>query len=92
MKIYTGALLAISCTPSAVAFVTNAPKPIKTELNARQGSENSSWDRMVGPTVAGLAGLTIASQMAVASTLDPSVVSTSSTINSEPTIVREGTL
>lgn len=83
-----------SCTPSTVAFVANIQKSAKTHLNLHDDDKNNeSWDNMMGPAIAGLAGLTLASQMAVATTLDvSSVASTSSEIDSMPIVLRQGTL
>ena len=93
MKIYSGAVLAISCIPSTVAFVANTQKSVKTQLNLKaENRNNESLDHMVGPALAGLAGLTLASHMAVAAPLVPStVVSSSLEISSASIIVREGT-
>ena len=86
MKIFSGAVLAISCVPSSVAFVANTQKSVTTQLNLK--AENGSWDNVVGPALAGLAGLTLASNMAVAAPLDQaSVVSMDST----SIVVQEGT-
>ena len=87
MKIFSGAVLAIACVPSTLAFVPNTQKSVNTQLNLK--AENESWDRVVGPAMAGLAGLTLTSQMAVAATLDPSSVV--SPVDSAPIIVQEGT-
>lgn len=91
MKIFSGAVLAISCIPSTVAFVANTQKSAKTHLKLKaENGNNESLDHMVGPALAGLAGLTLASHMAVAAPFDPStVVSTSPESNSAPIIVRE---
>lgn len=92
MKISSVAVLAISCMPSTVAFVANTQKsvtPTQLNLNDKDGN-NESWDRMVGPAMAGLVGLTLASQMAVAATLDPSsIVSMSPEIDATPIVLRE---
>lgn len=81
MKFFSGAVLAISCVPSSVAFVANTQKSVTTQLNLK--AEN-----VVGPALAGLAGLTLASNMAVAAPLDQaSVVS----IDSTPIVVQGGT-
>jgi hypothetical protein len=95
MKISSVAVLAISCMPSTVAFVANTQKSVTTtQLNLKdKDGNNESWGRMVGPVMTGLAGLTLASHMAVAATLDPSsVLSMSSEIDATPIVLREGTL
>ena len=87
MKIFSGAVLAISCIPSSVAFVANTQRSVKTQLNLKAENENNgSWNHAVGPALAGLAGLTLASQMAVAAPLDPSVAE----IGSTPIVVQGG--
>lgn len=67
MKIYGATVLAISCIPSTVAFVTNSHKSVNTELNLQKKI-------VVGPAVTGLAGLTLASQMAFAVPVESSTV------------------
>jgi len=91
MKIFSGAVLAISCIPSTVAFVGNTQKSFKTQLSLKaENGNNGVWDRVAGPALAGLAGLTLASQMAVGATLDPSsVVSTSPEFDSAPFVLQE---
>ena len=83
MKISSAAVLAISCIPSTVAFVTFGQNSINanTQLNLQKEDGKNSW---VGPALTGLAGLTLASQMAVAS-MDPSVV-----VDTTPIVLREG--
>jgi len=78
--------------PSTVAFVANTQKSVTTtQLNLKdKDGNNESWGRMVGPVMTGLAGLTLASHMAVAATLDPSsVLSMSSEIDATPIVLRE---
>jgi len=90
MRIYRVAVLVASCIPSTVAFVANIQKSAKTHLNLHDDDKNNeSWDNMMGPAIAGLAGLTLASQMAVAATLDPSSVASTSEIDSMPIVLRQ---
>ena len=82
MKISSAAVLAISCIPSTVAFVTFGQNSINanTQLNLQKEDGKNSW---VGPALTGLAGLTLASQMAVAS-MPPTEIDVT------PIVVREG--
>ena len=93
MKILSAAVLAISCIPSSVAFVSNNQKSIKTQLNLNdEDRSENSWDHMVGPAVTGLAGLSVASHIAVAATFDPaSVEAMSPETSTAPTVLRQGT-
>ncbi len=84
MKIFSGAVLAIACVPSSVAFVANTQKSVQTQLNVK-----ADGNIMVGPALAGLAGLTLASQVAGAAPLDQAV---SPQIDATPIIVQEGML
>lgn len=92
MKIFSGAVLAIACAPSTVAFVPNTQKSVNTQLNLKADSgRNEGWDRVVSPALAGLAGLALTSQMAVAAPLDPSSVVSNSPVDTAPIILQEGT-
>jgi hypothetical protein len=71
MKVTGAAILALSCIPSTVAFVTTSHKSSTSQLNLKADNKND-W---FGPTVTAVAGLTLASQMAVASVVaDPTVI------------------
>ena len=92
MKISRAAVLVVSCIPSTVAFVANTRTSVKTQLNVKaENGSNESWDHLVGPAMAGLAGLTLSSHMAVAATMDPSSVLSTSEIDTTPVVLREGT-
>lgn len=93
MKIYRVSILAIFCIPSTVAFVVTDQKPVKTQLYLKsKDGNNFDWDHMVGPAMTGLAGLTLASNMAVAATADPSSLVKTSEIDATPIVLLEGTL
>lgn len=88
MKIYGAAVLAISCIPSTVAFVGNTHKSVNTQLSLqKENGNNDSWNDIIGPAVTVLAGLTLASQMAVAANADPSMVTAASSFDSTTPIV-----
>jgi hypothetical protein len=71
MKVSGAAILALSCIPSTVAFVTTSHKSSTSQLNLKADNKND-W---FGPTVTAVAGLTLASQMAVASVVaDPTAI------------------
>ena len=91
MKIYGAAVLAISCIPSTVAFVGNTHKSVNTGTQLslqKENGNNDSWNNIIGPAVTGLAGLTLASQMAVAANVDPSMVTAASSFDATTPIVR----
>lgn len=94
MKIYSAAVFAIYCIPSTAAFVATTKKSIKTQLNLKcEDGNNKNWDHMIGAAMTGLAGLTLASQMAVAASMDPSSVLTPSLeIDATPIILGEDSM
>jgi hypothetical protein len=84
MKISGAAVLAMAYLPSTGAFVsTFNKKPIGTTTELNLQVDKQTW---VGPTVAALAGMTLASQVAGAAPLDAAAPM----VDSVAPIVRQG--